>query len=69
MTFYLADVFGNTRYSGNQLAVFFDFGRLAQKEMQKIAREINFSETTFVISREKVDGGYPVRIFTPEAVE
>ena len=66
MTFYLTDVFGNTRYSGNQLAVFFDFGRLTQKEMQQIAREINFSETTFVISREKVDGGYPVRIFTPE---
>jgi trans-2,3-dihydro-3-hydroxyanthranilate isomerase len=66
MTFYMTDVFGNTRYSGNQLAVFFDFGRLTPEEMQKIAREVNFSETTFVISQEKIDGGYPVRIFTPE---
>jgi trans-2,3-dihydro-3-hydroxyanthranilate isomerase len=66
MTFYITDVFGKTRYSGNQLAVLLDFGRLEPKEMQKIAREINFSETTFVISQEKVDGGYPVRIFTPE---
>jgi trans-2,3-dihydro-3-hydroxyanthranilate isomerase len=66
MTFYLVDVFGNTRYSGNQLAVFLDIGSLATDEMQLIAREINFSETTFVVSREKHDGGYPVRIFTPD---
>lgn len=65
MTFYLVDVFGNSRYSGNQLAVFFDFGKLIPEEMQKIAREINFSETTFVISCEQVNSGYPVRIYTP----
>jgi trans-2,3-dihydro-3-hydroxyanthranilate isomerase len=66
MTFYLVDVFGNVPYTGNQLAVFFDFGMLTHHEMQKIAREINFSETTFVVSREKADDGYPVKIFTPE---
>ena len=65
MTFYLADVFGTNNYTGNQLAVFFDFGELSALEMQKIAREINFSETTFVTSRETMNNGYPVRIFTP----
>jgi trans-2,3-dihydro-3-hydroxyanthranilate isomerase len=65
MRFFLLDVFGNTRYSGNQLAVFLDFGTLAAEEMQKIAREINFSETTFITAKEKTNDGYPVRIFTP----
>jgi trans-2,3-dihydro-3-hydroxyanthranilate isomerase len=65
MRFFLVDVFGNTRYSGNQLAVFLDFGTLDAGEMQKIAREINFSETTFITAEEKANGGYPVRIFTP----
>jgi len=66
MTYYLVDVFGNVPFTGNQLAVFFDFGKLSHHDMQKIAREINFSETTFIVSREKADDGYPVRIFTPE---
>ncbi|HLO57426.1 MAG TPA: PhzF family phenazine biosynthesis protein [Bacteroidales bacterium] len=65
MTFYILDVFGNKRYSGNQLAVFMDSGRLNETEMQQIAREINFSETTFITSPDKTNGGYPVRIFTP----
>lgn len=65
MRFFLVDVFGNTRYSGNQLAVFLDFGTLDAGEMQRIAREINFSETTFITAEEKANGGYPVRIFTP----
>lgn len=64
MKFYLLDVFGNSRYTGNQLAVFLDTGNLSSGEMQKIAREINFSETTFVTG-PKQQGGYPVRIFTP----
>lgn len=34
--------------------------------MQRIAKEMNYSETTFVLSDEKRDGGYDVRIFTPE---
>jgi trans-2,3-dihydro-3-hydroxyanthranilate isomerase len=65
MTFYILDVFGNKPYSGNQLAVLMDYGRLSDKEMQQIAREINFSETTFITSPDKSNGGYPVRIFTP----
>ena len=34
--------------------------------MQKIAREINFNETTFILSGKQDNGGYDVRIFTPD---
>jgi len=59
------DVFTSKPFGGNQLAVFTNPGRLTRAQMQLIAREINFSETTFVFpSREKgVDAN--VRIFTP----
>ena len=65
--FFITDVFGERRYSGNQLATFLNCRALSDREMQQIAREINFSETTFVLSDEQNDGGYDVRIFTPEA--
>jgi trans-2,3-dihydro-3-hydroxyanthranilate isomerase len=65
MTFYLLDVFGNSKYTGNQLAVFKDTGDLSSAEMQQIAREINFSETTFILGSSTQPNGYPVRIFTP----
>jgi trans-2,3-dihydro-3-hydroxyanthranilate isomerase len=65
--FFITDVFGERRYSGNQLATFLNCMTLSDREMQQIAREINFSETTFVLSDEQQDGGYDVRIFTPEA--
>ncbi len=63
--FYILDVFAETRYAGNQLAVF----RAAppDAEMQQISREMNFSETTFVTSDQPRDGGYDVRIFTPSS--
>lgn len=64
-TFFLSDVFGETKYSGNPLATFFGAGCLAAEEMQRIAREVNFSETTFVLADEPREGGYDVRIFTP----
>lgn len=66
MKFCFVDVFGNSKYTGNQLAVFLDYGILTSDEMQKIAREVNFSETTFITSGDTVNEGYPVRIFTPE---
>lgn len=65
MKFYILDVFGTTKYTGNQLAVFMDFGELISSEMQEIASEINFSETTFILSNKIENGGYPVKIFTP----
>jgi len=64
--FYIVDVFAEEKYSGNQLAVFRFVQELSEKEMQQIAREMNFSETTFVLSDEETNGGYDVRIFTPK---
>lgn len=64
---FLTDVFTDRRYGGNQLASLVDCASLSDAEMQQIAREINFSETTFITSREPRNGGYDVRIFTPKA--
>jgi trans-2,3-dihydro-3-hydroxyanthranilate isomerase len=64
-TFYIVDIFAERKYAGNQLAVFRDAGALSSDEMQCIAREINFSETTFILSDKPRDGGFDVRIFTP----
>lgn len=66
LTFYVVDVFAEERYTGNQLAVFRSGRALPDTEMQRIAREMNFSETTFILSDEKRNGGYDVRIFTPK---
>jgi trans-2,3-dihydro-3-hydroxyanthranilate isomerase len=63
--FYLLDVFAESKYSGNQLAVIRVRDPLSDNDMQRIAREINFSETTFILSDTPRDGGYDVRIFTP----
>jgi trans-2,3-dihydro-3-hydroxyanthranilate isomerase len=63
--FLILDVFATEKYTGNQLAVFLDAGDLADVQMQQIAREINFSETTFVTNSAPVNGGYNTRIFTP----
>jgi trans-2,3-dihydro-3-hydroxyanthranilate isomerase len=62
--FHIVDVFARERYAGNQLAVVESDGDLADEEMQAVAAEMDFSETTFVESREPP---YRVRIFTPEA--
>lgn len=63
--FLILDVFATEKYTGNQLAVCLDAGNLTDRQMQQIAREINFSETTFVTSSQPVNGGYNTRIFTP----
>ncbi len=61
---HLVDVFARQRYAGNQLAVVCDAGGLDATEMQAIAAEMGFSETTFVTGPPE-DGAWPVRIFTP----
>lgn len=66
LTFYIVDVFAEKKYSGNQLAVFKNAKALSDNEMQRIAKEMNYSETTFILSEEKRNSGYDVRIFTPE---
>lgn len=67
LTFYIVDVFAEEKFTGNQLAVFRGGAQLSVETMQKIAREMHFSETAFIISEKKRNGGYDVRIFTPEA--
>jgi trans-2,3-dihydro-3-hydroxyanthranilate isomerase len=66
LDFYIVDVFAQTKYAGNQLAVFVNTHHLSEQEMQQIAKEMNYSETTFISSLEPRSGGYDVRIFTPE---
>jgi trans-2,3-dihydro-3-hydroxyanthranilate isomerase len=63
------DVFTRTSLTGNPLAVFTDARGLADNEMQALAREMNLSETTFVLPREsaiEAREGNRVRIFTVE---
>jgi trans-2,3-dihydro-3-hydroxyanthranilate isomerase len=66
LPFYILDVFTEKKYAGNQLAVFRGAGGISSQEMQSLAREINFSETTFILSEEPNNGGFDVRIFTPK---
>ena len=62
--FVIADVFTEERFGGNQLAVFTDGSGLDSTTMQNIAREMNYSETTFLLPSEE-GGDYRIRIFTP----
>jgi PhzF family phenazine biosynthesis protein len=65
--FVQVDVFTSRPFEGNQLAVITDASGLETEQMQEIAREMNLSETTFVLPRafnEGRDGGHQVRIFT-----
>lgn len=62
---FVVDVFAESKYAGNQLAVVGAASALTQGEMQRIARETNFSETTFLVSDEKPGRSFDVRIFTP----
>ncbi len=66
-SFHIVDVFAEQKYTGNQLAVFRDAGGLSGETMQKLAQEMGFSETTFILSHAEHEGGYDVRIFTPAA--
>jgi trans-2,3-dihydro-3-hydroxyanthranilate isomerase len=61
----ILDVFAEAPLDGNPLAVFRGAGSLSTELMQRIAREMNLSETTFILSDTPRDGGYDVRIFTP----
>ncbi len=58
------DVFHDTRFSGNPLAVVFDADDLTTEEMQRITRWLNLSETTFLLPPSTPDADYRVRIFT-----
>ena len=64
-TFHIVDVFSSTPFGGNQLAVLPDAAGISTEGMQKIAREFNFGETTFVLPKNDRVNTCRVRIFTP----
>ena len=60
--YFIVDVFAEGKYEGNQLAVVLGGKKISEDKMQAIAKEMNFSETVYIISIEN----YEVRIFTPQ---
>ncbi len=64
LTFETVDVFTDTRFGGNPLAVVFGAEGLATERLQAIAREFNYSETTFVLPPEDPANTARVRIFS-----
>jgi trans-2,3-dihydro-3-hydroxyanthranilate isomerase len=65
--FVIADVFTQTIFGGNQLAVFPDAQGLSDRTMQALAREFNFAETTFVLPPGDPANTARLRIFTPKS--
>jgi len=63
--YYLVDVFTDTVFGGNQLAVFPEGQEVPEHLMQKIAKELNLSETTFVLPPANPTNDIKLRIFTP----
>jgi trans-2,3-dihydro-3-hydroxyanthranilate isomerase len=64
-TFHIVDVFSSTPFGGNQLAILPDAAGISTDGMQKIAREFNFGETTFVLPKNDPANTCRVRIFSP----
>jgi trans-2,3-dihydro-3-hydroxyanthranilate isomerase len=65
LTFYQADVFTTTPFGGNPVAVIPDAQGLSDQELQQIAREMNLSETVFVLPPTEPAAAVKIRIFTP----
>jgi trans-2,3-dihydro-3-hydroxyanthranilate isomerase len=65
--FFIADVFTDRPFTGNQLGVLPDAEGLSTRAMQAIAREFNFAESTFVLPPSSPESAAKVRIFTPKA--
>ncbi len=64
LRYVLVDVFTNKPLEGNQLAVFTDARGITSEQMQRLAREMNLSESVFVLPAEQ-GGDARIRIFTP----
>lgn len=64
---FIVDVFAEAKYEGNQLAVVLAESGLETEQMQTIAREMHFSETTFITGYDLEKKTFKVRIFTPES--
>jgi trans-2,3-dihydro-3-hydroxyanthranilate isomerase len=65
LRYHIVDVFTDRQFGGNPLAVFTDGTGLSTETMQAIAKEMNLSETTFVLPPADSANHYHVRIFTP----
>ncbi|MBD1996462.1 PhzF family phenazine biosynthesis protein [Leptolyngbya sp. FACHB-541] len=63
--FYTADVFTDQIFGGNPLAVFPDARGLSTEQMQRVAKELNLSETVFVFPPQQPGSDRQLRIFTP----
>jgi trans-2,3-dihydro-3-hydroxyanthranilate isomerase len=66
LNYQLVDVFTDTPFGGNQLAVFTDGGGLSTATMQMIARELNLSESVFIMPPDAPENHFKLRIFTPK---
>lgn len=65
MNFYILDVFAPKIFAGNQLAVFPNASDIPRNRFSQLAREMNYSETTFVLPPKSSEAAAAVRIFTP----
>jgi trans-2,3-dihydro-3-hydroxyanthranilate isomerase len=65
LRYVVIDVFTDVPLAGNQLAVFTDARDLTDDDMQSLAREMNFSESVFVLPPTTKDADVRIRIFTP----
>ena len=66
MFYYVVDVFSETPFMGNPVAVVMCDGDLADSQMQQMASWLNLSETTFVSEFQRTESQYKVRIFSPD---
>jgi trans-2,3-dihydro-3-hydroxyanthranilate isomerase len=64
--YHLVDVFTDRPFGGNQLAVFTNGRGISTEKMQALAKELNLSETVFVLPAEEAGNDYALRIFTPK---
>ena len=67
LRYHIVDVFTNRAFGGNPLAVFTNGRGISAELMQSIAKELNLSETTFVLPPDDPENDYRVRIFTPSS--
>jgi trans-2,3-dihydro-3-hydroxyanthranilate isomerase len=65
LRYHIVDVFTDRAFGGNPLAVVTNGRGISSELMQSIAKELNLSETTFVLPPESAENDYKVRIFTP----
>lgn len=65
--FMQVDVFTRTPYRGNPVAVVLESDGISDEQMQRLARWVNLSETTYLLPPTRPDADYRVRIFTPAA--